>query len=205
MSGSAPGQNAGARSGSTAPNALEKMQRRPFAHEPVRRSAVADRGENRQQLTDGNRYDHSRRDRLLHALGLQRRITLTAASHTRPTRNAAAISRLTHDPSLTARPLATSPLGLSGLMLIGLRLFAENTAAAPAGRQNHADGRDEQQHSKQPELHTRAIIPDKNGPDHRSLQSGPPAVSLWPRTDSTVRQARLRDDAIRPPQSFDGP
>jgi hypothetical protein len=159
------------------------MQGRPLTHEPVRRSAVADRGENRQQLTDWNRQDHRRRDRLLHALGLQRRITLTAASHARPTRNAAAISHLSHGPSLAARPLATSPLGLSGLVLIGtvlmgLGLFAENTAAAPAGRQNHADGGNEQQHSKQPELHTPAIIPDKNGPDHRSLQSGPPAVNF---------------------------
>ena len=149
------------------------MQGRPLSHEPVCGSAVADRGENRQQIGNGNRQDHGRQDRLLHALGLQRRITLTAAPHARPTGNAAAISRLSHGPSLAARPLIASPLGLSSV-LIGLRLFSENAVATPAGRQDHADGGNEQQHSKQPEFHTPGIIPDKNGPDHRLLQSGPP-------------------------------
>jgi hypothetical protein len=149
----APGRNAGAARGSAAPNALEKIDRRPLSQRGIAGDPADARAQVDRQIANHNRQDDRRCLGLLDALHRQCRVSLTAAAETWPRRQASGISSLLHLP-----PLATGPLAARSFGVRGRSRRASQRTATPAGRQDHADGRSQDNSFKEEVLHWTPII-----------------------------------------------
>jgi hypothetical protein len=102
-------------------------------------------------LADRKGEGENRRLRLLHALGRQRGHAQNAALVIGANRKSVRSRSLIQLPRLAATPLATTPLTTAGLGRVRGNFLPRHHSAAPSGRQNNADQRNECHNSGQPE------------------------------------------------------
>jgi hypothetical protein len=148
----------GALRGSTAPNALEKVCRRALRIRRRRWLPTASRGKRVRHLASYGRHGEHRCVRLLGAFHGERRITLNAELANRAIRHPSGIRSLLQLPPLATPPLAVGALAAATFATARLvrgssssrRPHASDHCAAPRGRQNDPQSRDECQNSTQP-------------------------------------------------------